>query len=96
VIYPWSGGSSGMLAVQVALALGCTKVMLCGMPMTPTPHFEQSAEFDAAHTVWSEADGHWRSWLRVHQHGWFEDRVRSTSGRTRDLFGAPTREWLLS
>jgi len=95
VVSPWSGGSSGMLATQVALALGCSKVILCGMPMTATAHFPESQEFDANQTVWSESDGHWRSWVRVHEEGWFEGRVRSMSGRTRQLLGEPTREWLL-
>lgn len=96
VIYPWSGGSSGMLATQVAYVLGCRKIVLCGIPMTPSPHFAQSVEFTPANTNWAEADAHWRSWLRVHQQGWFEDRVRSMSGRTRDLFGLPTTEWFLT
>ena len=96
VLYPWSGGSSGMLATQVAIILGCTKIVLCGIPMTPTAHFPQSNEFKPETTVWAEADGHWKSWVRVHQQGWFEDRVRSMSGRTRELFGAPTQDWWLS
>jgi len=83
-----------MLAAQVALALGCTHVILCGMPMTPTPHFVESQEFDADHTTWVESDGHWRSWLRVHEQGWFADRIRSMSGRTRELFGEPSLTWL--
>lgn len=94
VVLPWAGGSSGMLAVQVALTLGCTKVILCGVPMTATEHFSQSHEFDADHTRWTEADMHWRAFERVHALGWFENKVRSMSGRSRDLFGAPTREWL--
>jgi hypothetical protein len=96
VLYPWSGGSSGMLAAQVAIVLGCRRVVLCGMPMTPTAHFNQSAEFSSATTVWAEADGHWKSWVRVYQQGWFGGHVRSMSGRTRELLGTPDVDWFLS
>lgn len=95
-VAPWAGGSSGMLAVQVALELGCRKVILCGMPMTSTPHFVESQEFTPATTTWTESDQHWRDWLRVKDLGLFEDRVRSMSGRTKALFGEPTRQWVLS
>lgn len=93
-VHAWAAGSSGMLAAQVALELGCTKVLLCGIPMTQRAHFAESKEFNSETTVWSESDLHWRSWLRVHELGLFEDRVRSVSGRTRDLFGEPNLEWL--
>ena len=96
VALPWSGGSSGMLAVQVALHLGCTKIVLCGIPMVQAPHFLESQEFTPETTVWRESDLHWRAWVRVQAQGWFEGKVRSMSGRTRELFGAPTTEWLLT
>ncbi len=87
----WPGGSSGMLAVQVAQTIGCTHVVLCGIPMTPTAHFgETHLRFDKE---WAAASGHWRAWKRHKPNmlGW----VRSMSGRTQELLGAPTREWLL-
>lgn len=90
ILTPWLGGSSGMFAVQVALALGCRKAILCGIPMTPTAHFSESQEEFG--TSWGSADAHWRVWPR-HQpqmEGW----VRSMSGRTQELLGQPTWEWL--
>jgi hypothetical protein len=87
---PWAGGSSGMLAVQVALeGLGCTHVVLCGVPMTQTPHFAETTE--RFHSIWLAANAHWKSW--EDRRAQFGDRVRSMSGRTRELFGAPSLEW---
>lgn len=95
VVSPWAWGSSGMLAVQVALELGCTKVILCGVPMTVTAHFGQSDEFNAVTTDWRDAEAHWSKWAAAHAAGHFgTDVVRSMSGRTRRVFGAPTLDWL--
>jgi hypothetical protein len=89
-VRPWAGGSSGMLAVQVALeGLGCTHVVLCGVPMTQTPHFAETKE--RFHSVWIAANAHWRDWEKCRAQ--FGDRVRSMSGRTRELLGAPSLEW---
>lgn len=87
----WMGGSSGLFAVQVAQELRCTRVILCGVPMTVTPHFIQSQEEGHA-APWGSADNLWRGW-KNHAHlmrGW----VRSMSGRTGELLGTPTIDWL--
>lgn len=90
-LVPWVGGSSGMLAVQVAQALECTRVVLCGIPMTPSAHFQQTKETFAP--SWLQANAHWRVWPRNAEKmaGW----VKSMSGRTQELLGAPSMEWLL-
>lgn len=93
VITPWPpGGSSGLLAIQVASLLGCTRAVLCGIPMTMTPHFQETKEMFGA--TWAASAGYWRAWNRNHHlmQGW----VRSMSGRTQELLGAPTKEWLLA
>lgn len=91
VIQPWGGGSSGMLAVQVAREVGCTHAILCGLPMTKTEHFVQST-VHVLHRPWSQCDNHWRVWPRLKNKmlPW----ARSMSGRTRELLGMPTAEWL--
>lgn len=88
-VTPWAGGSSGMLAVQVASELGVVGVVLCGIPMTRTPHFSETTE--RFHRVWVGADGHSRAWKdqRARMVGW----VKSMSGFTEELLGAPSREW---
>jgi 2-polyprenyl-3-methyl-5-hydroxy-6-metoxy-1,4-benzoquinol methylase len=88
------GGSSGLLAagpVAVDL-LGCTHVVLAGMPMDRSPYFAESKEHPKGKN-WSTADSHWAAWGKNIDR--MRDRVKSFGGRTRDLLGAPTREWLL-
>lgn len=86
-VWPAGGGhgSSGLFAVKVALALRFNRIVLCGVPMDLRGHF-----FDAR--PWRERDRYADVWsknaaaLRLH--------VRSMSGWTRELLGAPTPEWL--
>jgi hypothetical protein len=87
----WGGGSSGLLAVTVAKEIGVTHLTLCGVPMTKDPHFRES-QVHVKGRKWSSADSHWKAWLQVEDklQGW----VKSMSGRTRDLLGEPTAEWL--
>lgn len=81
-------GSSGLFAAKVALEdLGCAKAVCCGVPMNAVQgHFFDDRE-------WAGAS--------LHQAGWNEakdaicDRLRSMSGWTREIVGAPTPEWLL-
>jgi hypothetical protein len=92
-VQPWAGGASGMLAVQVAQMVGCVRAVLCGVPMTPTPHFKEST-IHMASKPWKAVEGHWRAWTK-HKgkiHGW----VRSMSGRTAEMLGTPTVEWLVA
>lgn len=87
---PWPLGSSGLLAVQVAQVLGVTRVILCGMPMTSTAHFTESKENFGP--FWYAAAGYWTAWAQHKEHlrGW----VRSMSGKTKEMLGEPTLEWL--
>lgn len=74
-------GSSGLYAAKVALVdLGFDRIVLCGIPMTATPHF-----FDAA--PWDSARSFQRAWLHVPIA--YRKRMRSMSGWTRVLLGAP-------
>lgn len=81
------GGSSGLLAVAVGIHLGLDRMVLAGVPMDP----------DAGHVVrgrapWMGTRSYRKAWVKHHDH--IADRVRSMSGWTRDLLGAPTPEWL--
>lgn len=82
----WAG-SSGLYAAQVALShLGAGHVVLCGVPLdSGAAHFFNSAS-------WTDADIFRRGFeaaLPV-----IRDTVRSMSGWTRDLLGAPDAQWL--
>ncbi len=89
-ITPWAGGSSGMMAVAIAAELGVTHAILCGIPMTVTPHFQESTVHQAT-SPWTQAKAHWVPWPKFAPRMGF---VRSMSGRTRELLGAPDRDWL--
>lgn len=80
-----AGGSSGMLAVEVALNLGIEKSVLCGIPL------ERSARYDDKRP-WREAENHQRCWRAALPR--MQDRVKSMSGWTMKVLGAPTKEWL--
>lgn len=85
VPYTWPG-SSGLFAVEIALkTLDVDRVVLCGVPMNADPHF-----FDPE--PWSAVKGFWQAWPDAYPH--IKDKVRSMSGRTQELLGAPTRQWL--
>jgi len=92
VIQPWGGMASGGFGCRVAheLTTEQRKVVLCGVPMSETPHYHD----DHNGENWRHADLHWRSWVRqmFRVEGW----VRSMSGRTRETLGYPTLEWLKS
>lgn len=88
----WGAGSSGLYAVTVAFFLGIEKVILCGVPITPTPHYAGATGFEGPTGEWDE--------YNIHRPGWesqkrrLRGRVKSMSGWTQQLLGEPTREWV--
>jgi len=81
-----SGGSTGLFAAKVALVdLGCERVVLCGVPMDDTPHFIRGAVGDH----YEQYRCQWEAYIQE-----LAACVRSWSGWTRELLGAPTEEWL--
>lgn len=82
-------GSSGLFAAKVALVdLGFDRVVLAGVPMTPTPHFNDKRNWTKPNASGqTSAHGFRNSWLAVPQE--YRDRMRSMSGWTRVLLGAP-------
>jgi hypothetical protein len=81
-----SSGSSGLYALIFALVdLGADRAVICGIPMENRPHFHGPAPWGG---------------YRFHRRGWsdalpqIKDRARSLSGWTREILGAPDREWL--
>lgn len=91
VVDAWSGGSSGHLAVKVSKHAGAKRSVLCGIPMEEMPHFHDGRNGEP----WPYADAHWKSWTRdAEAIGWTLGWVRSLSGLTKEMLGAPTRKWL--
>jgi hypothetical protein len=80
-------GSSGLFGVLVAMELGADRVVLCGVPMTRSPHFTGGPD-------WEPAPAHLKEWQRPEIRAKLTGRVRSMSGATRTLLGAPSVAWL--
>jgi len=85
-IYSWgisSRGSSGMFAVEVAVALGYDEITLAGIPLDDSGHFYSPRnKWDNFHTpslhkIWETRKPFW--------HG----KVKSMSGWSRSLLGGP-------
>jgi len=81
-------GSSGLYAAQIAMdAFGASGVILCGVPLWP-----ENGHFFSPDRPWPEAELYRRGFkaaLPV-----IRAPVRSMSGWTRELLGAPCPEWL--
>jgi hypothetical protein len=79
-------GSSGLLAVGVAIKTGHRRVMLCGIPMDTSEHYNRSG-------AWNAGPGYRPRWEEIGDH--LRRYCRSFSGWTRDFLGGPpTAEWL--
>lgn len=88
IVWPWPGhGSSGLNAVYTGLALGYTEIVLAGIPLDDSGHY-----FDPP---WVKTnfvkevglrDGEIKYWSNAQKHI-FNGRVRSLSGRTKELLG---------
>jgi hypothetical protein len=81
-----NGGSSGMVAVDVALKMGYQKMILVGIPLEAEKgHYDQPGS-------WDEATHHRKPWEELDPA--ISVRIKSVSGWTRELLGAPTKEWV--
>jgi hypothetical protein len=81
------GGSSGLLGTEVAL-LFAAKAVLCGIPLDPKqPHYRRPRKGG-----WPPGNVYRLAWKEVYPK--LKGRVRSMSGWTQELLGAPTEEWL--
>lgn len=87
--YNWhrshKSASSGVFAAKVAIELGHDRNVLCGVPLTPRPHFDTRGDWLAAMDF---HDG------LIAAEPYLRGKVRSMSGKTREILGAPTPEWL--
>lgn len=84
-------GSSGMFAAKVALVDLCfDRAVLCGVPMSPMDHFHGATHWRVKSGAGRVSDLPRRyldRWREVPAE--YKDRIRSMSGATRDLLGAP-------
>jgi hypothetical protein len=82
-------GSSSLLAVRVALGLGYDRVICCGVPLDSTGRFYDDPRKPS---IWDweglAGEAYRVAWKEAADME-FAGRVRSCSGWTRDLLGAP-------
>ncbi len=88
--WPFPGhGTSGLNATYIGAALGYDEIILCGIPLDDSGHY-----FDAP---WVRTnfirecgvrDGNTKFWGNAARNI-FKGKVKSMSGRTRDIFGEP-------
>lgn len=80
-----SSGASGLFAVKVAMEDGHDRIVLAGVPMTrETGHFVRGAP-------WQQFDNFTSAWKVMKPK--LQGRVKSVSGWTRELLGAPDQKW---
>ncbi len=86
VRYEWRNGTSGLYAVQIALHFGAKNIVLAGMPIDDSPHF--NVECGLARGITELIEMHRQPWkdyaIELRNAG-----VRSMSGWTRGLLGGP-------
>lgn len=83
------GGDAALYAARLAISSGASGVILAGVPLQIAAGHYRAAAPSALLTSYLAA---WKAWYDAMSVA--RDRVRSCSGATRDLFGAPTVEWL--
>lgn len=80
-------GSSGLFAVKgMLIEIGCTTIVLAGVPMIAAERHYNRGE------PWRQAPRYYIGWKK--HYGEISPYVRSCSGWTRELLGPLTREWL--
>ena len=89
--WPWPGnGTSALGATYTGIALGYSPIVLCGIPLDNGPHYfeppwittnfnNEVPEYNAQMKYWGKA-----------KETIFNGKVKSCSGRTRELLGSPT------
>ena len=84
-VWPWPGhGTSGLNAVYTALALDYDEIILCGIPLDDSGHYFDPP-WRGSNFTHEVPDMKW--WRNAVKH--FDGRVKSCSGRTRELLGSP-------
>lgn len=89
--WPWPGQGTSLLGgVYTGLAMGYDRVVICGGPLDDSPnYFSPSWEIrNFRREVGNKTNGDMMYWKDARDRC-FRDRVRSMSGRTRELLGAP-------
>ena len=83
------GGTGGLFAAVIGLLMGYKRIILAGIPCDSSRHFWEPTWTKSSHifclqTCYDEWQ-RWRDEVPI-----FKERVRSLSGNTREILGAPS------
>lgn len=85
-------GSSGMFGARAAIELGGLRVVLAGIPMDDLPHVRGGVTHERLRgKAWPAAKKFRDDWQRCKP---YMGAVRSMSGWTKHVLGAPDEKWL--
>jgi hypothetical protein len=88
----WAG-SSGLFTVRCLLLEKFERIVIAGVPMDRAAcHIVRKDKHSGKPEAWTAADGYRNAWKRRLPE--IKDCVRSMSGSTKEMLGAPTAEWL--
>lgn len=85
-ITPDWAGSSGLFACKVALQEKFERIVVCGVPLVNTQNHIKR------HRIWNPASAFRNGWKNRKKQ--LTPYVKSMSGFTKELLGAPTADWL--
>jgi hypothetical protein len=83
-------GTSSLFSLQVGMKLGYKKIIVVGIPLNREPRF---TDFPGAEMVYDDTAIHMSWSMFLNESPESAKIVRSTSGKTMELYGAPTQEW---
>lgn len=87
-------GSSGLFAAKVAVELGSKRTVLCGIPITHSPHVAGGLTHRRlGGKDWSRFESFQGAWV-INRDILRQCRVRSMSGYTKELLKSPDADWL--
>ena len=90
--WPWPGnGTSSLSAVYTGIGLGYESIVLCGAPLDDSGHYFDPPWVESHFTneVSHRTDNGEMQYWHFAREQIFKGRVKSMSGRTRDLLGSP-------
>lgn len=83
-------GTTSLFCVKIAILLGYKKIILCGVPLEGSHRFYDNPHQEYINNFGCPAIA--MPWLQA-KIEIFNDRVRSMSGKSKELLGSPTKEW---
>ena len=91
----FGGGTSTLLAVEIALFLGYEKLIICGTPLDNSPHYwEDDYKEKSNRCKFPESNSidTWRSYFEQFPDN--KEKVRVISGNLIDVCGQASKEWM--